>query len=149
MNFMTLAGRLILLSAVVAWFSSCASTSGGTQISSDKVSQIKKGVTTRAEVEGLLGPPAHVGLMSDGRRMMTYSFYETSAHATGATYIPIVGAFAGGAKGQQRVQTLQIILTKEGVVQDYEFSDNTNRLESGGPFNPGVRSTPTGPSNKQ
>ena len=107
-------------------------------MNADKVSQIKKGVTTRAEVEALLGPPANVFMMPEGKRMMSYSYSSTKAegHATAATYIPYVGMFAGGSKGeaQTRIQTLQIMLNAKGIVEDYDFADNTNNtaLTTGG-----------------
>jgi outer membrane protein assembly factor BamE (lipoprotein component of BamABCDE complex) len=113
----------------------CASvdSASGTQLSSDKISQIKKGVTTRAEVEALLGPPMNVTMMPDGRRMMMYTYTETKGHANGMDMIPVVGLFAGGGtQGQMRMQTLQVILGIHGVVEDYEFSDNTNNYATSG-----------------
>ena len=120
----------------------CMTMSYGVKLDRSKVSQIKKGATTRAEVESLFGPPAFVSLMNDGRRMMSYNFTETSAAPTPETYIPIVGAFVGGANAQTRTQMLQIMLNKADIVGDYEFTDSASKTESRGAFS-GARITST------
>ena len=51
----------------------------GNKLDQNTVSQIKKGVTTRAEVIAALAPPTNVSLMGDGRRMMFYSYSDASA----------------------------------------------------------------------
>lgn len=114
-----------LLLFITGFVAGCASTSYGTKIDRDKVSQIKKGVTTKAEVELLLGPPVHTAMVGDGRRMMTYSFTEASS----TQGIPVVGLFAGSSS--TRTQSLQIVITKSGVVEDYEYSDNSQNTEGG------------------
>lgn len=117
----------------------------GVKIDQSKVAEIKKGVTTKAEVEALLGAPQMVSMIGDGRRMMSYSYSDSSVHATATSYIPVVGMFTGGATGNTRTQTLQIMISKTGVVDDYEFSDNTKNIESsGGVFNPRVQTTESG-----
>ena len=120
----------------------------GTKISHDKVAQIKKGVTTRAEVEQLLGPPANVTIMPEGKRQLTYSYMstKTDAHATAASFIPYVGLVAGGAKAenQTRTQSLQVLINADGVVEDYEFNDNTSTTQSntsGGVIAPSTSTT--------
>jgi outer membrane protein assembly factor BamE (lipoprotein component of BamABCDE complex) len=120
----------------------------GTKLSADNVSKIKKGVTTRAEVEALLGPPDNVALVGDGKRVMSYRYTstQTDVHATAATFIPYAGLFVGGAKGQSQTHTqmLQVILNGANVVQDYEFDDNTGNTainSSGGLFAPSTSST--------
>lgn len=114
-----------LLLFITGFVAGCASTSHGTKIDRDKVSQIKKGVTTKAEVELLLGSPTYTAMAGDGRRMMTYSFTEASS----TQLIPVVGLFAGSSS--TRTQSLQIMITKSGVVEDYEYSDNSQNTEGG------------------
>lgn len=114
-----------LLLVIAGFITGCASTSHGTKIDRDKVSQIKKGVTTKAEVELLLGSPTYTAMAGDGRRMMTYSFTEAST----TQLIPVVGLFAGSSS--TRTQSLQIMITKSGVVEDYEYSDNSQNTEGG------------------
>lgn len=127
----------------------CMTMSYGIKLDRNKVSQIQKGVTNRAEVEALFGPPAYVSLMNDGRRMMSYNFTETSMAPTPETLIPFVGAFAGGMRGQTKTQTLQIILSKTDIVEDYEFTDNTSKTEThGGLLGGRATSTPVAPEKK-
>jgi outer membrane protein assembly factor BamE (lipoprotein component of BamABCDE complex) len=127
-----LAGALascLLLSLVAC---SSVDNESGVKVDANKVSQIKKGVTSRAEVEALLGPPTMVSMMPEGRRVLNYTYTATKVegHATAATYIPYVGLFAGGSKaeGQTRMQHLQIMVNAQGIVDDYEFQDNTTDM---------------------
>lgn len=123
--------QAVLVLSIAGLVAGCASSSYGRKIDGSKVSLIKKGVTTKTEVEQLLGPPDHVGMIGDGRRSMSYSFHETNAHPNAASFIPVVGGFVGKAEGKMRRQSLQIMITKSGVVEDYEFSDTTQDIEAG------------------
>ena len=81
-------------------------------------------------------------MIGDGRRLMVYSYFDRSARPDAASFIPLFGIIAGKASGQTRNQSLQIMLNKNDVVEDYEFSDQTSDFESGA-F--GSKSTPTTP----
>jgi hypothetical protein len=114
--------------------SGCATTSYGNQnLTPDKISQIKKGVTTKTEVVDLLGQPDTVGMMPDGRRMMMYSGMQGKYDDSQEMYqaVPIVGALVPEHTTQtMRRQSLQIMLDANDVVQDYEYSDNTAQQNS-------------------
>lgn len=118
-----------LMLACLAASSGCMNTSSGTPISTAAVSTIEKGKTTRAEVEALLGKPEMVMMLGDGRRMMSYAYTATKVGINPAT--AILGPFASGG-GTSRTQTLQIFLTRDGVVEDYELSDSTRDLRGQG-----------------
>lgn len=114
----------------IMFLAGCATTmSYGVKFDRNKVSQIKKGVTTRAEVEALFGQSAYVSLMGDGRRMMSYSFTDMSVAPTPEAYIPVVNLISYGIKNKVRTQTLQIILSKTDIVEDYEYTDNATKNE--------------------
>lgn len=66
----------------------------GVQVSAEKVAQFKPGVTTEADVIAALGQPTSVTTMN-GMKLVSYSGVQ--AQPRGATFIPIVGLFAGGA----------------------------------------------------
>ena len=106
-----------------------ASSSNGTPINAEKVAQIQKGKTTRAEVETLLGKPTNVGMAGDGKRTMTYMYTETDARIKSFVPIPFVGVGTRVA-ATHRIQHLQIMLTKDGIVDDFEFSDDTKVTDS-------------------
>lgn len=125
--------RNVILTAVAAasigLISGCAST--GEKMDSNKIQQIQKGVTTRTQLETLLGPPRHVDILSDGRRRLFYMFYNNQAKAE--NFIPFIGGrLVGGSTGER--QELQVILGKNNVVEDYEFSDSKTET-SGGDLN--------------
>ena len=61
------------------------------------LADFKVGVSTSAEIIGKLGKPNTVEQSSDGHKTLTYSSSRT--HVKGATFVPIVGLFAGGATG--------------------------------------------------
>ena len=117
-----------ILACCLAFVVGCASY--GNKIEVSKLDQIKKGVTTRAEVEALFGLPMNTSLLGDGRRMMLYNYHESQVK--GQTFIPYAGAFMGGSRS--RNQSLQIVLSKDNVVQDFEFNDTTGDT-AGGAFN--------------
>lgn len=105
----------VLLALAMA--SGCVTS--GTQLAREDVDQIERGVTTRAEVEERLGAPDYVAMMGDGRRMLSYHY--TSAKSTPQSFIPYYGVFRSSATTKR--QYLQIVVSANGVVEDYEFSD--------------------------
>lgn len=141
---------IALVALICVLFVGCATThTSGTKFDQNAVSKISKGVTTRAEVEAAFGPPLFVAIIGEGRRIMTYTYSNTSTNVKATTFIPIVGAFIGGATTDQRTQNLQIILNKNDVVEDYEFSDKAGATDmSGGLFNTNTNTTPVAPQNK-
>lgn len=106
----------------------CGTT--GQKVEHDKVSQIKKGVTTRAEVETLLGSPTNVMIVGNGKRVMSYQYWESKAKP--GMFIPYANLVVGGSNSRQ--QMLQIMLDEKNIVEDYEFSDRVSET-SGGFFN--------------
>lgn len=159
-----------MLACVAAIAVGCASASHGTKLNPDSVQKIRKGTTTKAEIEAMFGPPNNVAIIGDGRRMMHYMFHETKVNNTGGTaamiglsMIPIPGVglagtavaagtstAAGSAGGMSsrktRQQSLQIILNKDNVVEDYEFNDSGSDSKTGALG--GTATTPTGPEKK-
>ena len=121
-RLLSLAASILLLALVAG----CATATSGNKIEASKVDQIKKGVTTRAEVEALFGRPETISMMGDGRRMLYYHYSENSATFHNA--IPIVGVFMGD-KRDTRHQMLQVILSKADVVEDYELSDQASKTD--------------------
>jgi len=114
-----------LMALVMALAVGCMSS--GQKLEEDKVSQIKKGVTTRAEVEALLGQPSHVTIVGNGKRIMFYQYYEMKAKGT--SFIPYAGAFVGGTNNRQ--QMLQIMLDEHNIVEDLEFGDRQTETTGG------------------
>ena len=118
--------------------SGCATAEMGNQrLTASRVAQIKKGVTTEAQVIKLLGQPDSIAMMGNGGRMLTYTRMESSANESqlGLEMIPIAGAFIpANTSSTSRTRMLQVLIGKNHIVQDFQYSDNaqqTNTTESG------------------
>jgi len=95
--------------------SSCAAV-GNKAITDPKVtSKIEKGKTTKAEISKLLGSPSSVDFSDDGR-FEKWVYVYTKSQVRGASFIPIVGSFAGGT--DVRMDTLTIQFSEAGIVQN-------------------------------
>ena len=134
--------RTILIALAIAFLvSGCASTMQVSQplLDPDKVNRIQRGKTTRAEVEALIGPPAHVAMMgSTGERMAVYSSYNANVVGRGGLFM------TGHGAGTTRHQMLQIQYTADGIVRDFEFTDKTDNVNSR--ISPGGVRTETTPA---
>src|SRR5262245_9411860 len=83
------------VTVIAALFAFTACVSMGTKVDQDKLAQFEKGKTTYAEVIQQLGKPTQSTLNADGSRRLLYTYMQSQAKA--ANFIPIVGAFTGGA----------------------------------------------------
>lgn len=128
---------VILLIFAAVMLSACASFTphtyaNGTQIDRAAVAFIKKGETTRAEVEKRFGQPDSIQVVEGGKRMAMYSYSATTA--------PML-AF-GAAKVSTERTSLQLTYSQQGIVEDYEYSDSEsanmvdNSLLGGGTITP-------------
>ena len=95
----------------IAFIGACA-ISSGTKISDEQVSQIKKGVTTRADISRMFGNPASTRVDANGNAIWTFEYAEEQ-------YIP-------GSKGRGKFgvhgQRLMIMFTGDKV-NHYQFSN--------------------------
>lgn len=126
----------------------CTYQAGQPPLDRAKVAQIQKGVTTREQVEAILGPPTSLGLGNDGERIALYMSWQlNSPGPDAAMFIPIVGPYVSrGPETTQRQQMLQILYTTSGVVKDYEFQDTASQTRTKlTPFSTKTEMTPTAP----
>ena len=133
---MTLRAWPIAFFLTAAFYLGCYSS--GNKVEQAKVDKIQKGVTTRAEVEQQLGQPSHVSMMLDGGRTLYYQYFESQQKGT--NFIPF--NFHHGST--DRRQSLQVLVDKNNIVKDYEFSDKTGETNAN-PFNASRSETPTAP----
>jgi outer membrane protein assembly factor BamE (lipoprotein component of BamABCDE complex) len=110
--------------ALLALFG-CASA--GTKIDQSATAKIQKGVTTKEQVVALLGAPMSDTLMGDGREMMMWSYAQTQVK--GATFIPVVGLFAGGS--DTKMTMFQVVLNKDKIVEDCLWSNSSFEAKMG------------------
>ena len=88
-----------------ALFAGCASV--GNNFDDSKVSQIKKGETTEAELIQIFGEPQNRTVNSEGRTVLTWTYAESKVR--GESFIPYAGVFVGGhdTKSKSLTVTLQ------------------------------------------
>lgn len=87
--------RVLIAVGLAGILAGCVSS--GTKVTQAQISAFQVGNTTEAEVISAFGPPNSASVLSDGSRIDVY--VHMSAHANAASYVPVVGLFAGGAKG--------------------------------------------------
>ena len=116
-----------LMIACLAASSGCMNmkSSSGAPLDAQKVARIQKGKTTRAEVEALLGRPEMTVMVGDGKRCLSYAYSSTDMGVRPSTML--LGPFAK-VSGTARTQTLQVFVSREGIVEDYELGDTTRDI---------------------
>ena len=97
-------------------FVGCATT--GSNFDESKVSEIKKGQTTEADLTRMFGPPENRSTNSEGTTTLSWMYYETTTK--GASFIPIAGMFLGGSKTKGK--TLSVHLGTDGKVMSFQSS---------------------------
>lgn len=130
-------GLLFVVLSVTLFLTGCVTRepemSSGTPIDAAKVAQIVKGKTTRVEVEVLFGKPDMTSMLPDGRRMVAYNYSSTHMKVSSGAVLRAAFTASGPlAQGTTKTQGLQIYISKDGIVEDYEFNDNTRDIQSFG-----------------
>jgi hypothetical protein len=78
--------------------------SSGVRVADSQLTQFEKGKTTEADVVKALGPPTSV-TTTNGVRTLGYAGVHAQPRAS--SFIPIVGAFVGGADSQVSIVIFQ------------------------------------------
>ena len=104
-----------ILFAVGICMSLVGCASSGVMVNPDRVKQFKEGQTTQAEAVAVLGKPVSV-FTRGPRTYMSWSGLHTQINP--ATFIPVVGLFAGGAD----VTSSGVMLVfNDGVLESSSF----------------------------
>jgi hypothetical protein len=111
----------------------------GVQVSAEQAAKIERGVSTEADVRAALGAPTGVSVVN-GQRMLVYS--GASYGIRPQSFIPIVGAFAGGA--DWRASHVIVTIGTDGRVADVQ-SHHQEQGASTGLGAPPVPATPNQP----
>lgn len=115
--------KLAISTALTAALVGCASV--GKNYDESKVSQIKKGETTEAELRQLFGEPQAQTVSSEGLKILTWMYSE--ATVKGESFIPYAGPFVGGTRTKHK--SLSVTL-QDGKVQS--FTSSGSGMESRG-----------------
>ena len=113
-----------LILAIAVILSGCATY--GKKIDASAVMKIEQGKTTEQEVYALLGKPMSSSIAQDGKKFLMYMHIKSQAKAS--SFIPVVGAFAGGADTQS--DQVQIWL-ENGVVSQISHTMSESELNTG------------------
>jgi outer membrane protein assembly factor BamE (lipoprotein component of BamABCDE complex) len=116
-----------IAAALVASYMLGGCMSTGVEVKPEQTSDFRQGVTTRAEVLGRLGTPTTQATMPDGSTMLIYSFAASQARP--ASFIPLVGAFAGGADA--RSSMVEFVFTPDGVLKSSSSSTSQSGSQMG------------------
>jgi outer membrane protein assembly factor BamE (lipoprotein component of BamABCDE complex) len=109
--------RGLVVGALLSGIAGCVGGDNGQQAITDesKISQIRKGVTTKTDIQVLFGQPSGRNFAENGEEQWSYAYI--SSHVDPKTYIPIVGAFTGGAT--VKTSALTVTFGKDGIVKAY------------------------------
>lgn len=108
-----------------------ACMSMGREVKSDQLTGFVKGKTSITEVTSSLGQPTSATITADGKQFLTYTFAHYQSRP--ASFIPIVGLFAGGA--DMRSSVVMFTFDKSGILEDYTQTQSINGIGQG--FNSG------------
>ena len=111
--FFNYAAAGILISGVAGCL---GAESGQKQITDPgKISQIQKGVSTKASIRAAFGLPGGIEYASNGDEIWSYSYANVSVNP--ATFVPVIGIFAGGETSQS--SALMVHFDTQGIVRSY------------------------------
>lgn len=116
----------------------CGCASVGTNFDSRKLAEVKKGQTTEPQLLALFGKPTQRSVNDEGSVSVIWLYTEASVKGT--TFIPLVGAFAGGVNS--RTKTLVVRLDPSGTVSGYDFSAGGFSTSNGARLDADDNSTP-------
>jgi outer membrane protein assembly factor BamE (lipoprotein component of BamABCDE complex) len=92
----------------------------GDELKADDVQAIKKGVTTRSKIVGLLGAPDRI-VEANGRDIFQYYRYDLKA----GSFILIIVNFS---RFNIRSDDLYVFFNKDGVVDEVVFGKRTDKM---------------------
>lgn len=116
---------LLVLLVILA---GCATV--GKEVTETQAGQFKRGVTTAADVAEKLGAPTSSGVSDSGSRTMSYVFAHAQPRA--ASFIPIVGIFAGGADGRTTMVTF--VFNPDGKLAGYSYQQSAYGVSNLGTY---------------
>lgn len=99
----------------------------GKPIDRTVVDQLQKGTTTKAEVVQKFGQPDTTTFDANGR--LVYSYSASKVSNTAWNFIPVVNIVH--SEMNMKMQMLVIIFSKDGIVEDYSFTDSDKPITTG------------------
>tara|TARA_B110000003_G_scaffold268924_1_gene299177 strand:+ start:859 stop:1377 length:519 start_codon:yes stop_codon:yes gene_type:complete len=115
-------GKIFGLFALVLFISSCATNFGSSQ-SQDfgRYLSVEEGVSSKVDIFDSFGQPGDVNYFENSESVWVY--YAVSLTTSGATYIPVVGLFAGGSNSNTQIS--KFYFDSNNIVLKVETSSKT------------------------
>ncbi len=110
--------KKVLIGVLLCFCFACVSS--GKKIDMGAVSQIKKGTSTQQDVLNLLGSPDGITAPGNGDVIWSYGF--TKVGIKPASFIPVVGMFAGGADVQ--MQSTTVTFSEDKIVKNISYNQH-------------------------
>ena len=123
---------LICLLGFTLLFSGCANTGNKSlkDVSESQVKgQIKEGVTTRSQVQAMLGSPFKTSYTDNGSLIWTYQYDDTSALTIETVGSAILTLGLAGSKSKGTRNELVILFDEKDIVKKFNMSNS--KIESG------------------
>lgn len=105
-----------------------ACVSVGTKVQTTSLDTLVKGETTYQQVLNQFGPPQGRGVNDRGMKIITYMFSKASPNA--ASFIPVVGLFAGKTDAEATVVTF--VFDKDSKLESYTHAQSSIEMSLGG-----------------
>ncbi len=99
----------------------------GHEMNMAQTQQIQKGVTTRAQMEGLFGKPMSATTLSNGTTSAMWFYSE--ANSSARNFIPLVNVLS--TKVDTKSQVLSVTFDGQGKVSDYTFTEGGAPVKGG------------------
>ena len=114
--------RILGLFSVLLIISSCASNFGASQTQDfGRYLSVKEGESSKTDIFDTFGQPGDVNYFENSESVWVY--YAVSMTTNGATYIPIVGLFAGGSNSNTQIS--KFYFDPNGILLKVETSSKT------------------------
>jgi outer membrane protein assembly factor BamE (lipoprotein component of BamABCDE complex) len=107
-------------------------TTVGTKFTQETISKIKEGVTTKAEVRSILGPPPIVNLTGDGKEIWMYNYSQYRMPLTQKVKLdPKTGPTVIDKRHPEVYnQITQVLFTKEGIVEKIIHTSSGSEIKT-------------------
>lgn len=120
---------VILMSVSALIFSGCMSMQSGTKVENEQLQKFVKGKTTYDDVIKALGKPTATQ-ESNKEMIAIYSYSNMSSSQSAASYIPIVGLFAGGPTSQMDTQDVTFTFDRRTkILKDYTKGQSSSQTK--------------------
>lgn len=125
--------------------SACVSSGNPSVVDQDRISQIKLNTSTKEDVRRILGKPNAISRHSGNysplpglppstslTNVEVWNYTHINVEVDAATFIPIIGLFAGGATSN--INTFTVVYDEQGIVRHISSTQSEGRsgLGAGG-----------------